>query len=273
MTQNTTESVQSIDMTSDINQNNPPPDAAPAEATAESATDQVSPPPVPESGAASEESPGSPAPIELDTVLGVAETLSESERAEFVACEAVIAGGWQAFVEVGLALARIRDARLYRVEYDTFESYCKAKWEYGARYVYRLISAAELVAHLRTICSHRPPDHESQVRPLMGLTPEEAQLAWTCAVETAGGRKITARLVKRAMQDLGLAAPPQPVSKINRNAKAERRKLINDTIGQLLLLISQKAGYDAILHHVEALQRHIQPLLQDQRRPAAPGDS
>jgi len=175
-------------------------------------------------------------------------------------------------VEVGLALARIRDARLYRVEYDNFQTYCKAKWEYGRNYVDRLISAAQVFRHLMTIC-HQTPDHESQVRPLIGLKPEEAQLAWTCAVETAGGRKITARLVKRAMHDLGFAAPPKPVSKINRKAKAEHRKLINDTIGQLLMLISQKAAYEAILQHVEALQRHIQPLIQDQRRAARPGDS
>lgn len=197
---------------------------------------------------------------ELSTVLGVADSLSEHESAEFQACEAVIAGGWQAFVEVGLALARIRDARLYRVDYDNFQAYCRARWEYGRNYVDRLISAAQVFTHLMTI-SHQIPDHETQIRPLVGLTPEQAQLAWTCAVESAGGRKITARLVKRAMHDLGLAAPPKPVSKINRKAKAERRKLINDTIGQLLLLISQKAAYETILQQVEALQRHIQPLL------------
>ncbi|MHC1765139.1 MAG: hypothetical protein AB9869_12705 [Verrucomicrobiia bacterium] len=72
------------------------------------------------------------------------------------------------------------------------------------------------------------------------------------------------------MQDLGLAAPPKPVSKINRNEKAERRRLINDTIGQLLLLIRQRASYKTILQQVEALQRHMQPLLQDQRRAAVP---
>ncbi|MHC1767677.1 MAG: hypothetical protein AB9869_25935 [Verrucomicrobiia bacterium] len=81
---------------------------------------------------------------------------------------------------------------------------------------------------MMTIC-HQTPQHESQVRPLIGLKPEEAQLAWTCAVESAGGRKITARLVKRAMEELGFAAAPKPDSRIDRNAKAERRKLINDT--------------------------------------------
>ncbi|MHC1769243.1 MAG: hypothetical protein AB9869_34005 [Verrucomicrobiia bacterium] len=209
--------------------------------------------------------PVQPSP-ELPAILGELETLTDTERVRYQACEAIVATGWQNFVDVGLALAEIRRDRLYKEEYDSFEVYCREKWHYGRRHVYQLISAAELFTHLCAICAHCKPDHESQLRPLVGLTPEQAQLAWTCAVESAGGRKITARLVKKAMQDLGLAAPPKPVSKINRNAKAERRKLINDTIGQLLLLIGQKAAYEAILQHVEALQRHIQPLLAAQPR-------
>ncbi|MHC1767825.1 MAG: hypothetical protein AB9869_26730 [Verrucomicrobiia bacterium] len=202
---------------------------------------------------------------QLSTLLGQLDTLTDTQRVRYQACEAVVAAGWQSFVDVGLALAEIQRDRLYKEEYDSFEVYCREKWQYGRRHVYQLISAAELFTHLCAICAHCKPDHESQLRPLVGLTPEQAQLTWTCAVESAGGRKITARLVRRAMQDLGLAAPPKPVSKINRNEKAERRKLINDTIGQLLLLIGQKAGYDAILRHVEALQRHIQPFLQTRR--------
>jgi hypothetical protein len=41
--------------------------------------------------------------------------------------------------------------------------------------------------------SHQSPENETQIRPLVGLTPEQAQPAWACAVETARGRKITAR--------------------------------------------------------------------------------
>ncbi|MHC1764501.1 MAG: hypothetical protein AB9869_09360 [Verrucomicrobiia bacterium] len=205
--------------------------------------------------------PGTP---RLPAILGELQKLTQAQQARYAACEAIVATGWRNFVQVGLALAEIRRDRLYREEYDSFEAYCREKWQYGRDYVDRLISAAQVFSHLLTNCQHQP-EHESQIRPLVGLTPEQAQLAWTCAVENAGGRKITARLVKRAMQDLGLAAPPKPVSKINRNEKAERRKLINETVGQVLLLISQKAGYDAILQHVEALQRHIQPFLQTSR--------
>jgi hypothetical protein len=36
---------------------------------------------------------------------------------------------------------------------------------------------------LLTICQHRKPEYESQVRPLVGLTAEQAQAAWECAVQ------------------------------------------------------------------------------------------
>ena len=44
-------------------------------------------------------------------------------------CEAVVSMGWHTFVDVGLALPEIRDHRLYREEFDDFDTYCRAKWQ------------------------------------------------------------------------------------------------------------------------------------------------
>ena len=43
-----------------------------------------------------------------------------------------------------LALAQIRGGTLYKVDFDTFEAYCRVKWQYGRHYVNRLISAAQV---------------------------------------------------------------------------------------------------------------------------------
>ena len=83
--------------------------------------------------------------------------------------EEVIGTGWQSFVQVGLAFTRIRDARLYRMEFDTFEAYSQNKWQYGHRYVNRLISAAQVFTYLGTSSCLKQPEHETQVRPLVGL--------------------------------------------------------------------------------------------------------
>ena len=46
--------------------------------------------------------------------------------------------------------------------------------------------------------SHQKPERETQLRPLLALSLEQAQQAWDHAVKNAGGRRITARLVKKA---------------------------------------------------------------------------
>ena len=113
--------------------------------------------------------------------------------------ELVLASALRAFpfVEVGLALARIRDARLYRAEFQTFEAYCQTQWHYARSYVYHLISAAQLFTQVFADGNGPKPSRESQLRPLRGLSPEQAQLAWERAAQNAGKGRITARLVKK----------------------------------------------------------------------------
>jgi hypothetical protein len=130
------------------------------------------------------------------------------------------------FVEVGLAFARIRDARLYRAEFPTFEAYCQTKWHYGRRYVYQLISGAQLFTQAFADGKGPKPSHESQLRPLMGLSPEQARLAWKRAAQNAGKGRITARLVKTAIQELHLRANPKQTDKQPGQSKAEQRRLI-----------------------------------------------
>jgi hypothetical protein len=73
------------------------------------------------------------------------------------------ASGWQTFVQVGLVLAQIRDGTLNKVEFNTFEAYCRVKWQDGRNYVNRLISAAQVFTHLVTI-SHQNPSPANPVR-------------------------------------------------------------------------------------------------------------
>lgn len=125
-------------------------------------------------------------------------------------CEAVIEKGWQTFVDVGLALARIRDQKLYRAGYDTFEAYCREKWHYAKSHAYRIIGAAEVVATLSPIGDIPGPTHEAQVRSLIGLEPEKAREAWKKAVEKAKGGMVTAKLVRNAVAEAVEVALQKP---------------------------------------------------------------
>ena len=84
-------------------------------------------------------------------------SIHESKR--LAELEKTIAKGKETFVEVGLALAEIRDLRLYKREYSGFAEYCQAKWGWERRYTDYVIAGAEAVKGLpekgfiRRVCS------------------------------------------------------------------------------------------------------------------------
>ena len=92
--------------------------------------------------------------------------------------------------------------------------------------------------------SHQKPDHETQVRPLIGLTTDQAQAAWNRTVEKAGNAKITQRVVKAAVVELGFKVPPANASA--KLARTQRRKMVTDSITELLALIQKKELHQAL---------------------------
>lgn len=56
-----------------------------------------------------------------------------------------------AFVASGLAIASIRNKRLYRIEYDTFEEFCQKELGYSRDTVYKLMVAAEIYCQLKNV--------------------------------------------------------------------------------------------------------------------------
>lgn len=128
--------------------------------------------------------------------------LSAAEMSELASCETVIEHGLKIFHAVGMALLTIREKRLYRADHTTFEAYCQAKWGFSDNYALRLMRGAEVVSNLtETLPIGRVlPANEAQVRPLLGLTPDQQREAWQEAVETAPNGKITGGHVEQVAQ-------------------------------------------------------------------------
>jgi len=72
--------------------------------------------------------------------------------------------GVAVFVEVGKALAKIRDGRLYRETHATFEAYCAERWGWSRVRAHQLIESSE-VAKMLTMVNTRPPATERTARP------------------------------------------------------------------------------------------------------------
>lgn len=133
-------------------------------------------------------------------LLSYVEALTVPEVDRKAQLEATIERGMQTFVEVGLALMEIRDGRLYRAEFGTFEEYCQERWGWGRAHAYRLIDAAQVVENVSNWRQNVAPATESQARPLAALPPAQQREAWERVLETAPNGKITAAIVTQAAQ-------------------------------------------------------------------------
>ena len=133
-------------------------------------------------------------------------SLSESEIKERNELENTVS---QAFFLAGQALKTLRNKRLYRETHSTFEAYVKDRFDFKKSAAYYLINASEVVENLK-----RPqfvdknqnqtilPSKESQCRPMSKLSPEEQRQVWSSAVEKAGGKVPSGRIIKEVVNEI-----------------------------------------------------------------------
>jgi hypothetical protein len=136
------------------------------------------------------------------------EAISLEESRRLIDLEKKIKTGLDTFVEVGEALLEIRDSRLYRIEHNTFEEYCREKWGMNPRYANRIIGASMVSENLGPMGPK--PTTERQARPLTKLPPEEQPKAWAAAVEKAEGKQPTAKQVEEVVVEMMPAREESP---------------------------------------------------------------
>lgn len=132
----------------------------------------------------------------------MSESLTRLETSDLADCELTIEAGQQSFIDVGRALLKIRDSRLYRASHATFESYCKTRWGIERRMAYRLMDGSEVVKNLCP--TGHIPATERVTRPLTKLEPEQQRDAWAKANEKAAAedRPVTAKDVHIEVIDI-----------------------------------------------------------------------
>jgi len=122
--------------------------------------------------------------------------------------ETIIEHGITTFVEVGMALAEIRDRRLYAPQgYDTFEAYCHDRWNLSRPHAYRLIDASHVATVVSSNSSEMSPigdktvktldmPNEAQVRELARLQDEDEIIEVYHELREAYGEEVTAQRVR-----------------------------------------------------------------------------
>lgn len=186
------------------------------------------------------------------------QVLSIDERNELERCEVVIKQGLETFIEVGQALLTIREKRLYRLEFSTFEDYCRDRWGIKKSTAYQLISASEVIENVRH-GGQILPQSERQARPLTQLQPEVQREAWKEVVQQAEqtNQPITAAKVQDVVNTFKQAKQEYREAKEIQRAEQLQKKTEGTTIpiDQLERIAKLEKGETIILnmnrdHHV-----------------------
>lgn len=156
-----------------------------------------------------------PAIVNQTPVIGV---LDDAERDELERLETVIEDGYAVFLKVGIALGRIRDQRLYRAEYATWDDYVNERWHMGRTRAYELISAAQITTAMSEI-SDTVPATESQAKALRGLEPEAAA---EIIAEVADEGPVTAKKIRAKRKTKTKPVTPSQVITDEEAAEADR---------------------------------------------------
>lgn len=121
--------------------------------------------------------------------------------------ESVIERGRGTFIAVGNALSEIRDSKLYRKDFPSFEVYTERRWGLSKPQAYRLIQAADVVKEVsKTSPIGTTVQSEGAARELVKVPPERRISVLERAVANGS---VTAKSIAKA------AAVPPPTIEID----------------------------------------------------------
>lgn len=144
---------------------------------------------------------------------GLTTTSSPDMPARLVKLEQTIEAGLQTFRDVGAALLEIRDDKLYKPAFPSFEAYCIAKWKLSRAHAYRMIGAATVSTEMSPIGDIA---NETHARALAKVTKANRAAVLKKATEKAAaeGRPLAARHIAEVAQPAvtTVIVTPPPVS-------------------------------------------------------------
>jgi hypothetical protein len=113
-------------------------------------------------------------------------------------------------MEVGIALATIKEKKLYLEGYGTFKEYCNGRWGWTPQHTNRIIECSEFVKRLESEPTGSVmPTSERQIRPLTSLDKEAQHEAWIEANKIAekDDVPVTGKLVEKVVAKMRETEP------------------------------------------------------------------
>ncbi|MDE2100104.1 MAG: hypothetical protein KGL39_22810 [Patescibacteria group bacterium] len=168
-------------------------------------------------------------------------SLTTKESTRFSHLDKVIERGKKAFVEVGLALMEIKDAKLYREKFKTFDEYCTSRG-ITKQHAYRLIEAAPVAQSEVKVTSQNAANALAKVPP-----PYRKQVVEEA--EALGEGEVTAKNIKEVARKIAPVPIPKP-------------KVLVDGVGieipkESLAMWQRNNEVQELLSHVSALRSSL----------------
>jgi hypothetical protein len=164
--------------------------------------------------------------------------LSPAEEIRLIECENIIQEHLFGFVVVGLATKEIRDKRLYRKKYRTWDEYSTKVLDMAKRVADQYIAAAQVVENLGAIAPKLEndggkialPANEAQARELAKLPSEEQGPVWQILV--ASGEPITAKAIRKAVLSFKGKALVEGIEKSKRKIRENRTEFQSEAFSE-----------------------------------------
>ena len=107
------------------------------------------------------------------------------------------------FSNAANALREIKESKIYKKQYGTWENYLKDRWGYSKMWYSHLISASEVVDNIEKVNNCLPkPSNIGQARELSTLEPAQQVEVWEAVTEKYEPKEITAAKIKEVRQEI-----------------------------------------------------------------------
>jgi hypothetical protein len=165
-------------------------------------------------------------------------------KEDFERLHNVVREGLRTFVEVGDALAAIRDRKLFTAGgYKNFDEYCKNEFDFGGNYGRKLIRSA-------VIAKEFDVPNESVARAVASVPKEDREEVVTMA--RSRQPDLTASIIEDMHEELREARRPATAEPPSTIKFDEARQMITTAVRLLEALAQTKAGHYLSMSHIKA---------------------
>lgn len=189
---------------------------------------------------------------------------TDEEKAEFARLDTVVKSGLKGFIEVGEALMKIRDQKLWRAgNFKNWDDYCQNVEGFSRIHAHRLIEASQCVTEMQNLSDFDiKPKSESQVRPLLKLENiEDRASVWDAIVHMIKAKKspdkITAERVRQMVDSLLEVQMDEAGVELPKKEPSTRSERKREVVSNLRAAVVERKSWEDVEKLLDDLEKLI----------------